>query len=262
MQDLSVTIIQSELHWQLPDANLGMFEEKIWSIEEQPHIIVLPEMFTTGFSMDAEKCAEPMGTRAFRWMQQMAQQTQAALMGSLMVKDGGEYFNRLIWMSPQGDYQYYDKRHLFRMAQEHLTYQYGKDVLIVEHMGWKICPQICYDLRFPVWNRNRRQNQGLAYDVLIFVANWPRPRVTAWDTLLQARAIENLCYTIGVNRVGEDGNGVSYTGHSSVVHPKGHFLAHFKEEEVIHTQVLERQPLDQLREEFPVYLDADNFTID
>lgn len=262
MQDLSVTIIQSPLHWQQPEANLGMFEEKIWSIAHTTHIIVLPEMFTTGFSMEAEKCAEPMGTRTIRWMQQMSQQTQAAIVGSYMVQDQGSYYNRLIWMNPQGDFHCYDKRHLFRMAQEHLTYRAGDEILIVDYLGWKICPQICYDLRFPVWNRNRYLDQRLSYDLLIFVANWPSPRVSAWDTLLQARAIENLCFTVGVNRVGVDGNGVSYCGHSGVVHPKGHFLSHFVDDEVIHTELLVRKDLDQLRDKFPVYLDADDFTID
>ena len=264
MSDLNITLVQSPLHWHQPEANLAMFEEKIWSLQEPTDVIVLPEMFTTGFSMEAPTHAEPMGTRTLRWMQQMAQQTGAALTGSYMVKDQGAFFNRLIWMDPSNNYQYYDKRHLFRMAEEHLTYQAGKKVLVVDYKGWKICPQICYDLRFPVWNRNRYQGPEatLDYDLLLFVANWPKPRINAWDTLLQARAIENLCYTVGVNRVGVDGAGVEYNGHSGVVEPKGNFLAHFEHEEKLYTQKLTREPLESLRKKFPAYLDMDQFTID
>lgn len=264
MQDLTVTIIQSILHWQQPEGNLAMFEEKIWSISSNPDLIVLPEMFTTGFSMEATEYAEPMGTRTFRWMEQMAAQSKAAIVGSYMVKDQGNYYNRLLWMNPDGTNYFYDKRHLFRLAQEHLTYKGGNNSLIVECKGWKICPQICYDLRFPVWNRNIYDPKSgtLAYDLLLFIANWPTPRIAAWDTLLQARAIENLCYTIGVNRVGVDGVQANYNGHSGFVNPKGQFISHFIDNEVIDTQVLERQPLDKLREKFPVYLDADTFRID
>ena len=264
MSDLKVTLIQSKLHWHQPQANLAMFEEKIWSLEEDTDLIVLPEMFTTGFSMEAPAHAEAMGTHTFRWMQQIAKQTSAAITGSYMVKDQGAYFNRLIWMDPSGDYQYYDKRHLFRMAQEHKTYQAGQKVLVVDYKGWKICPQICYDLRFPVWNRNRYQgsSDSLDYDLLLFVANWPKARINAWDTLLQARAIENLCYVVGLNRVGADGVGIDYNGHSGVIEPKGHFLTHFDQEETISTQQLSKAPLEALRQKFPAYLDMDQFTID
>lgn len=264
MQDLTVTLIQSKLHWEQPQANTAMFEEKIWEIKGKTDVIILPEMFTTGFTMQAGQLAEPMGTRTFRWMQQQAAQTGAAITGSYIVKDQGSNYNRLVWMNPDGSYQYYDKRHLFRMAEEHLTYSPGKEQLVVNYQGWNICPQICYDLRFPVWNRNKYQPKSatLTYDLLLFVANWPVPRITAWDTLLQARAIENLSYVIGLNRVGVDGLGVSYNGHSGVVDPRGNFIKHLGEGESIETLVLSKKPLTQLREKFPVFLDSDGFKID
>ncbi len=263
MQDLKVTIIQSPLHWHQPAANRAMFEEKIWQIEEPTDLIILPEMFTTGFTMQAAELAEPYGSTTFHWMQQIAAQTKAAVCGSYIVKYGTNYVNRLVWINPDGSDYYYDKRHLFRMADEHLTYQAGKEILIVEHKGWRICPQVCYDLRFPVWNRNRwiEGAQHLAYDLLIFVANWPVPRINAWDTLLQARAIENLCYSIGVNRIGNDDAGVSYCGHSCFVNPKGHFVQHLQDQEQICTQLLKANDMLQLREKFPVYKDADNFRL-
>jgi predicted amidohydrolase len=240
-----------------------MFEEKIWSINGSTDLIILPEMFTTGFTMEAATQAEPYGSTTFHWMKQMAAQTQAAICGSYIVKQGDAFFNRLVWINPDGSDFFYDKRHLFRMAQEHLTYTAGQELLIVDWKGWKVCPQICYDLRFPIWNRNRwdQQQQRLEYDLLIFVANWPRPRVNAWDTLLQARAIENLCYSIGVNRIGEDEAGMSYCGHSCIVNHKGHLLKHLQDEEEVFTLELSGQELEAFRKKFPVYKDADNFEI-
>ncbi len=263
MQDLTITLIQSKLHWHQPEANRAMFEEKIWQINYPTDIIVLPEMFTTGFTMDARSWAEPMGTHTFRWMSQMARQKETALVGSYIVKDQGAFFNRLLWMNPDGSYEYYDKRHLFRMADEHDHYQPGASRLVVEYRGWKICPQICYDLRFPVWNRNTydRQKQTLEYDLLLFVANWPVPRINAWDTLLQARAIENMCYAVGLNRIGKDGLGVEYNGHSGIVDPKGKFIAHLEDEETIITETLDGEIMLKFREKFPVHLDADGFEI-
>ncbi len=263
MQDLKVTLIQSPLYWHQPDANRAMFEEKIWSIKEPTDLIILPEMFTTGFTMDAETQAEPYGSTTFHWLKQMAAQTQAAICGSYIVKVGKAYFNRLVWVNPDGSDYYYDKRHLFRMAQEHLTYTSGHEVLIVEWKGWRINPQICYDLRFPVWNRNlwNQDQEKLNYDLLIFVANWPRPRINAWDTLLQARAIENLCYSIGVNRIGEDDAGMSYCGHSCVVNHKGHFLHHLQDQDQVYSVLLSYEELEAFRNKFPVYKDADSFRI-
>ena len=251
------------MHWHQPAANRAMFEEKIWTIDQQTDLIILPEMFTTGFTMEAANQAEPYGSTTFHWMKQMAAQTKAAICGSYIVKEKGAYFNRLVWINPDGQDYYYNKRHLFRMAQEHKTYTEGTELLIVDCKGWKICPQICYDLRFPVWNRNfwNESTQSFGYDLLIFVANWPVPRINAWDTLLQARAIENLSYSIGVNRIGADDAGMSYCGHSSLVDYKGNFLHLLKDEDAIHTQSLDADGLLSFRNKFPVHKDADRFRI-
>ncbi len=261
MQDLKVTLLQSDLYWHQSEANMAMFEEQIWSLDQATDLIVLPEMFTTGFTMDASEMAEPMGARTFKWLQQQAEQTRAAITGSYIVKEDGKYYNRLLWMTPDGKHLTYDKRHLFRLASEQLTYQEGSERLIVSYKGWKICPQICYDLRFPVWSRNTTKDNTLEYDLLIFVANWPAPRISAWDVLLKARAIENSCYTIGVNRIGEDPNGVSYNGHSAVLDPKGQVIYYKEGSAAVQTVTLKRLELDQYRDKFPVHLDADDFNI-
>ncbi|MDN5201848.1 amidohydrolase [Fulvivirgaceae bacterium BMA10] len=261
MQDLKVTIIQSDLHWQSVDANLAMFEEKIWQINDQSDLIVLPEMFNTGFTMEAEKFAEPMNSKTFRWMKQQAAQTGAVVTGSFIVQEKGNYFNRLIWMQPDGNYNHYDKRHLFRMSGEHHHYTAGTTRIIQKIGGWKICPMICYDLRFPVWSR-RQETEEMQYDLLLFVANWPAVRVNAWDILLKARAVENLSYVIGVNRVGNDGNEIPYNGHSCVIDPKGKELYFNHDEESIDTISLDYEMLDSFRKKFPAYLDSDDFSIE
>jgi len=261
MQDLKITLFQNDLHWHQPDANLAMFEEKIWANSNDTDIIVLPEMFTTGFTMDAAELAEPMRTRTFKWMQLQAKQTGSAIFGSYIVKENGHYFNRLLGVKPDGSCVAYDKRHLFRMAGEHETYRQGVDRLIVSWKGWNICPQICYDLRFPVWSRNKIKQGALDFDLLIYVANWPAPRIGAWDILLKARAIENSCYCIGVNRVGKDGNGIEYQGHSAVIDPRGTILGFEENREAALNVTLRKDELDQYRMKFPVHLDADDFTI-
>lgn len=263
MENLTITTIQSELHWQNTDANLAMFEEKIWQINEPTDLIILPEMFSTGFSMEAKKLAEPMNFKTFKWMRQMAEQTRAVLCGSFIVKENGQHFNRLIWMKPDGQYSTYDKRHLFRMANEHDHYSAGTEKLIETLKGWRICPLICYDLRFPVWSRNlpEASNNTLEYDLAIFIANWPAARSNAWDILLKARAIENLCYTVGVNRVGEDGNNILYEGGSAVITPKGETLYHGQDKEDIKTLTIDPMEVVHLREKFPAHLDADKFKI-
>lgn len=258
MQNLTITFIQSHLHWQQIDANLAMFEEKIWQIKEQTDLIILPEMFSTGFTMEAQPLAEPMNSKTFRWMKQMAAQTKAVITGSFIVREGQQFYNRLIWMRPDGSYSFYDKRHLFRMAAEEKIYTPGKSILIEELNGWKICPLICYDLRFPCWGRNKVTEDGCqAFDLLIFIANWPAVRINAWDILLQARAIENLAYVAGVNRTGNDGIGIAYNGHSAIISPKGdhQFLA--GEAEDIFTINLNYEELASFRKKFPAYLDAD-----
>ncbi|MBD0257717.1 MAG: nitrilase family protein, partial [Cytophagales bacterium] len=192
MNDLRVTLIQTALHWESPEANLAMLEEKLWLIGEPTDVVVLPEMFTTGFTMNAPALAEPMNLTAFKWLKGQAARTGAVVTGSYIVKENGRYFNRLVWMQPDGVYYVYDKRHLFRMAHEHDTYAAGRERLVVEWKGWRICPMVCYDLRFPVWSRN---DARAPYDLLLYVANWPGIRRSAWKTLLRARAIENLAYT-------------------------------------------------------------------
>jgi len=263
MQDLSVTLIQSYLHWETPVANLAMFEEKIWKIGETTDIIVLPEMFSTGFSMNASAQAEMINQNTFKWMKQMASQTKSLIIGSFIAKENGSYFNRLVWMEPSGDYKTYDKRHLFRMGEENTIYSPGKKKLIASWKGWNICPLICYDLRFPVWSRNgwNSAENLMSYDLLIYVANWPEARVSAWDTLLKARAIENLSYSIGVNRVGKDGKNIPYIGHSAAIDPKGQIIYMADDSESIKTVMLSAHELETYRAKFPAYLDADNFII-
>lgn len=263
MENLKVTCIQAELFWEEVDANLSSLEEKIWQIGESTNVIVLPEMFSTGFTMHAKKMAEPMNLRTFKWMRQMADQTHALILGSYIVSENNRYFNRLVWMEPGGNFKTYDKRHLFRMAVEHETYAPGDDLLVETWNGWRICPLVCYDLRFPVWSRNTfdRSAGKLSYDVLIYVANWPAARIDAWDSLLKARAIENLSYSIGVNRTGVDGNNIAYNGHSAAYSPKGETIFFGGEKEGIHTATLDSSALASYREKFPAYLDADDFSI-
>jgi predicted amidohydrolase len=261
MQDLKITLIQSDLHWQEIEANLAMFEEKIWSINEHPDIIVLPEMFSTGFTMEADKLAEPPNSKTYRWMAQMAAQTKALIVGSYILKDGIKRYNRLHAVTPDGKHQYYDKRHLFRMAEEHNYYSPGSKKVIIDWKGWKILPLVCYDLRFPVWSRNTTKGDSPEYDISIFVANWPAARISSWDALLRARAIENLSYTIGLNRVGEDGNQINYCGHSAAYGPKGDELLFMTDKEDIQTISISMNDLKVFREKFPAYFDSDAFEI-
>ncbi len=256
-ENIRISLIQSSLHWQEREANLAMFEEKIWEIEGETDLIVLPEMFNSGFTMEVGKVAEPMNLTTFKWMQQQASQTKAVIVGSFIVVEKGNYYNRLIWMFPDGSFQSYDKKHLFRMANEHEVFSSGNSTLIVEWKGWKFCPLICYDLRFPVWSRN----QNLEYDCLIYIANWPESRVSAWEILLQARAIENLSYCIGVNRVGRDGNGISYNGKSSIIDFKGERLLTPNSNEEIQSVELSLEELISYREKFPAHQDADMFEL-
>jgi omega-amidase len=264
MQDLRITVVQSDLHWEDVEANLAMFEEKVWQIGNTTDVIVLPEMFTTGFTMNAPKLAEMMNMRTFKWMKQMADQTGALMLGSYIVKTHDRYYNRLLWMEPGGNYKTYDKRHLFRMADEHKTYTPGESMLISTWKGWRICPLICYDLRFPVWSRNTWDVSArrLAYDVNIFVANWPTTRIDAWNTLLRARAIENLSYVVGVNRVGQDGHGIEHNGHSSIISPKGEAIFSTEGSETTKTIELSANSLEAFRDRFPAHLDADDFSIE
>jgi len=264
MQDLKITLIQSDINWEDVEANLSTFEEKIWQITGSTDVIVLPEMFTTGFTMAAPKLAEHMNMRTTKWMRQMADQTGALILGSFIVTVHDRYYNRLVWMEPGGNVKTYDKRHLFRMANEHKTFSAGESLLVANWKGWRICPLICYDLRFPVWSRNKwdLNLNRLSYDVAIYVANWPTTRIETWNTLLKARAIENLSYVVGVNRVGQDGNDIEYNGHSSVISPKGEIIFTNDSVETIRTVELNAHSLQAFRDRFPAYADADDFTIE
>ncbi|MEL6559415.1 MAG: amidohydrolase [Bacteroidota bacterium] len=256
--NLQIATIQTDLHWESIDANLAMFEEKIWQIDQPVDVLVLPEMFSTGFSMNPKPLAEPMNSKTFRWMKHMAAQKECLVIGSYIIKEDQQYRNRLFTVFPDGTFQYYDKRHLFSLAGESRDYKAGNERLIVEYRGWKIMPLICYDLRFPVWSRSRQYE----YDLLVYIANWPTPRVNAWDTLLQARAIENQSYAVGVNRTGIDGYEVPYNGHSAVVDYLGKHVYQPTESEEINVVSIEKEPLDRFREKFNFSLEADQFTID
>ncbi|TND10278.1 MAG: Nitrilase/cyanide hydratase and apolipoprotein N-acyltransferase [Bacteroidetes bacterium] len=261
--DLRITLVQTSLVWENRDANLAMLSKKLDGIAEQTDLIVLPEMFTTGFSMKPENLAEPANGPALEWMRKTAAQKKCTITGSVIAKENGNYFNRLYWVNASGEVQQYDKRHLFRMAGEHNHYTGGTKNITVELKGWRIRPQICYDLRFPVWSRNAwTKNLEAEYDVLIYVANWPERRSHPWKSLLVARAIENQAYVIGVNRVGNDGNAISHSGDSAAIDFKGELLANMipgKEE--ITTCSLSYAALEDFRKIFPVGMDADEFKI-
>ncbi len=260
--DLTVTILQSDLHWEDIDKNLTMFSQKIDSITEPSDIIVLPEMFNTGFSMESEKLAETMNGKSVSWLKETAQNKKAAVVASLIIEENDNYYNRLIWAEPEGEIYTYDKRHLFRMANEHKHFSGGKDLLIVHYKGWRICPLVCYDLRFPVWSRNVDENGNNIYDCLIYIANWPAARKAPWSKLLEARAIENQCYVVGLNRVGIDGKLIDYSGNSAVINPKGEVISNIAEStNTTQTISISLNELNDFREKFPVGMDADRFTI-
>lgn len=261
MSSLSVTLVQANLHWENPSANLSMLEEQIRAAGKT-EVVVLPEMFSTGFSMKPESLAETMDGPTVQWMKQVATTQKIILTGSVIIRDNNQFFNRLIWMLPNGQYGYYDKRHVFAFAGEDQHYASGSRRLIAQVKGWKINLQVCYDLRFPVWARQQpTENNAPEYDLLIYVANWPERRNHAWKTLLQARAIENQCYVIGVNRVGDDGNGIYHSGDSMVVDPMGEVLFTQANEAMVKTIILERSSLEQVREKLPFLRDRDPFSI-
>jgi predicted amidohydrolase len=263
MSDLTISIIQTDLFWEDKTANLEMFERKIMGISEKTEVIILPEMFTTGFSMRPKVFAETMDGYSVEWMKRIAAQKKAILTGSLIIEEDGLYYNRLIWMLPNGVYGHYDKRHCFSLAGEDEHYCSGAKRLIASVKGWRINLCICYDLRFPVWTRQviSEDIEQPEYDLLVYVANWPDRRVHAWRTLLPARAIENQCFVVGVNRVGHDGNGVYHSGYSLISDPLGevcHLLTH---EEGIITTTLVKKQLDDVRTQMPFWKDGDPFLI-
>ena len=272
MPTLTITTIQSNLIWEDKAANLRMLEQKITGMEEKTEIVVLPEMYSTGFSMKPELLAETMNGETIEWMKRVSRENGIVLTGSVMIKEEENYFNRLVWMLPNGQFGYYDKRHLFAFAEEDKHYSAGNKRLIASVKGWKINLQVCYDLRFPVWARQKapsqpppkgeEPNHSHEYDVLIYVANWPERRSHAWKTLLCARAIENQCYVVGVNRVGTDGNNVYHSGNSLVIDPLGQVLYHMADEEDVNTITLQKEMLEDVRSKFPFWKDGDSFNIE
>ncbi|RUL79705.1 amidohydrolase [Dyella choica] len=264
MQTLNVSLVQGATRWHDAPANREYYGELVRRVAGQSDLVVLPETFLSGFSNDTRVSAEGMAGEGVAWMRALAGEVKAVVTGSLAIREGDKVYNRLIWARPDGSYEQYDKRHLFRMAGEHTRYGGGSRRLIVELNGWRILPQVCYDLRFPVWLRNRRlasATAGMDYDLALFVANWPAPRRQPWRTLLRARAIENLAYVIGVNRVGVDGNDLPYAGDSAVIDPVGEPLVELGPQEQVVTVAMDPAALLQHRERFPAWMDADEFTL-
>ena len=261
--DLRVSLIQAATVWHDAAANRVLYGGLVRSLAGQSDLIVLPETFTSGFSNDAVDSAETMDGDSVAWLRELAAEVGAVVTGSMVIREGDTVFNRLLWMRPDGSHVSYDKRHLFRMANEHERYGAGKRREIVELNGWRVCPQVCYDLRFPVFLRNRwdREAERYDYDLLLFVANWPRPRRDAWRTLLRARAMENLACVVGVNRVGVDGNDIEYAGDSAVIDASGQLLAELGPSPAILTMVLSGSSTGAWRERFPAYRDADDFDL-
>lgn len=265
MQPLTLSLIQTELHWENRDANLDMFHQLMDQVPANAHVIVLPEMFSTGFSMNPQKLAEPMDGFTVSWMKEQAMQRRKIITGSIIIEEYGHYYNRLIWMQPNGVAYHYDKKHLFGFAGEQEHYTKGNNKVIVQVNGWKINLQICYDLRFPVWARqnppNVHKDENPSYDILLYVANWPERRIKAWDTLLAARAIENQCFVVGVNRIGKDGNDIYHNGSSSLIDPWGEILWNCTDRQEVFTYTLHKEALESARTRLPFLKDGDSFII-
>lgn len=264
ISDLRVTLVQTDTVWHEPAENRARIAELLRADGEAADLIVLPETFTTGFSNEAVATAESMQGESVAWLQALARQHEAAVTGSIQIRDGAAVYNRLLVALPDGALHQYDKRHLFRMAREQEWYAAGRDRLVVEFRGWRLCPLVCYDLRFPVFSRNRADADGdgaMAYDVLLYVANWPAARHEAWRTLLRARAMENLCYVVGVNRTGTDGTGHPYLGGSLATDPVGQSLVECDPSPQLAHAVLSGERLREHRRRFPAHLDADDFQL-
>jgi predicted amidohydrolase len=265
MQPLTVSLIQSNLFWENKEQNLAQFATKIAALPKETQVVILPEMFSTGFSMKPEQLAETMDGPTLQWIKSTAASSRKIITGSIIIEDDGHYFNRLIWMLPNGNFYHYDKRHLFGFAGEDKHYTAGEKRLIVQVNGWKLCLQVCYDLRFPVWARQKLplesgDSSGL-YDILVYIANWPQRRNHPWKTLLQARAIENQAYVIGLNRVGEDGNGIYHSGDSTIIDPVGETIWQQANEEAVFTYTFYPEKLHEVRDHFPFLNDADQFML-
>ncbi|MEO0896602.1 MAG: amidohydrolase [Bacteroidota bacterium] len=262
MEPLHLTLLQIPLAWHQAGTNRHYIQKILEDLDQESDVILLPEMFTTGFTMEVEHQSEDMEGPSIDWMNRMAQLKKCWIGGSLIIKEEGSYYNRFIMMSPDGIVGEYDKRHLFRMAKEHDYFMEGEEFVRLRLKGWNIVPMVCYDLRFPVWSRNRLDGEGrLAADLMLYVANWPARRQAHWDILLQARAIENQCYIAGVNRVGKDQNDIEYSGSSAIIDPKGQVLQHLVHQEGILRQVLDPEMMTTYREKFPAWKDADVFDL-
>jgi len=262
-ESLRVSLVQGATRWHDAAANRAYYGTLARALAGQGDLVVLPETFLSGFTNETLGQAETMDGEGLAWLRGLAAEVGAVVTGSLVIREGEKCVNRLVWMRPDGSFETYDKRHLFRMAGEHERYAGGNERLVVELNGWRVCPQVCYDLRFPVWLRNRwsHESQRFDYDLLVFVANWPSPRRHAWSTLLRARAIENLAYCVGVNRVGSDGNNLSYSGDSAVLDFLGQPLVELGAQEQVVTVTLDPAALAAHRERFPAWMDADAFTL-
>lgn len=257
MSLLKITVIQTYLFWENIDKNLQNLSLKLNAIIERTDLIILPEMFSTGFTMNAPQLAEEMNGKTMKWMQEKAKKFDAVITGSIIIQENKKYYNRLIWMKTDGTYQYYDKKHLFGLAKENEVYTAGNKKLIVELNGWKIMPTICYDLRFPVWLRNNKEQ----YDLLLVVANWPEKRIHHWRTFIPARAIENQSFIIALNRVGHDGNEHYYSGETTCLDPQGNVVYYKRDEEDLYTFTINKNEVIKTREEMPFLKDADDFEI-
>ncbi|MCY1476390.1 2-oxoglutaramate amidase [compost metagenome] len=253
---MKIALIQAPLIWESPQANREYFEERVNSIEQEIDLIILPEMFTTGFTMNPKNVAETMEGETILKLKDLAKNKNTAITGSLIIIENEKYYNRLIFVFPSGKIEYYDKRHLFSLAGEEKIYTSGKEKQIVEYKGWKICPMICYDLRFPVFSRNTED-----YDLLLYVANWPKPRTNAWDILLKARSVENMCYTLGVNRIGFDESGHEYIGHSQAIDFLGNTIINVEESEGVFIADLDKNAMLEARHKFGFLNDRDAFEI-
>lgn len=265
MNSLTISYLQLDLVWENSRANLMEIKKQLSLLDRSVDLVVLPEMFNSGFSMNSSQLAQSMDGELVKTMTNFAKEFDFAITGSFICQEGGNFFNRLLFVFPDGQIEKYDKRHLFRMANETDYFSPGNKRLIVNYKGWKILPLVCYDLRFPVWSRNQFKVIGnrvdSEYDLLIYVANWPAARVTAWDKLLMARAIENQVYVIGVNRTGIDGKGIEYNGRSTAIDPKGDYLKAPSSEVVVESVILRKDALQDFRMKFPVGMDADSFQI-
>jgi len=262
MQDLRITLVQTSLFWEDPDANISNLRRLLEGFDTPTDLIILPEMFNTGFTMAARRNAEFMDGSTMIWMSEMAKVKHCVICGSLIINEADKHYNRLIWMRPDGSYDQYDKKHLFRMGEEHLHFDAGNKRLIVELKGWKIMPLVCYDLRFPVWSKNHYYEGEYSYDLLLYLANWPAVRTDAWTSLVKARAIENLSYAAGVNRIGTDGRGYEYSGDSLIASPWGEVISDIvKREESISTISLNAGKLTDIRTKIGVGKDWDEFDI-